>query len=81
MAELPLWGLLGRALLYAIGILLVIPAPWVATWFYRWFFSHVQAPGRRQSLLYRPGRDIWWVFMLLGLTSYVGAYDNTLQLL
>jgi len=81
VAELPLWGLLGRTILYAIGMLLIIPAPWVATGFYRWFFSHVQAPGRGNLSFTGQVGDIWWVFVLLGLTSYVGTYDNTLQLI
>jgi hypothetical protein len=81
VADLPLWGLLGRALLMAIGTMLVVPAPWVATWFYSWFFSHVQVPGRGNLSFTGQPLDIWWVFMLLGLTSYIGAYDNTLQLL
>src|SRR5215468_9974586 len=36
-ADLPLWGLLGRGIVYIIGMTLVIPAPWVAVWFFRWF--------------------------------------------
>jgi hypothetical protein len=43
---LPLWGFLGRSIVFAIGFLLVIPAPWVAVWAYRWFFSRVHVPGR-----------------------------------
>ena len=80
-ADLPLFGLLGRSIVYAIGVMLVIPAPWAATWFYRWFFSRVQAPGRGPLSFTGQPLDIWWALMLLGLTSYVGAYDNTLQLL
>jgi len=32
-ADLPVWSLLGDSLVYVIGIALVIPAPWAATWF------------------------------------------------
>src|SRR5262247_187301 len=45
-ADLPLFGLLGRVIVYVIGMMLVIPAPWVATWFYRWFVSRLQVPSR-----------------------------------
>jgi hypothetical protein len=81
VADLPVWGLFWRAIVCAIGTLLVIPAPWAATWYYRWLFPHIQAPGRGALSFTGQPLDIWWVFMLLGLTSYIGAYDNTLQLL
>jgi hypothetical protein len=80
-AELPLWGLLGRSLLYVIGVFLIIPAPWVATAFYRWFVSRIEVPGRPNlSFTGRVG-DIWWVFVLMGLASYIGIYDTTYQLI
>jgi len=79
--DLPLWELLGRSIVVAIGSLLVIPSPWTATWYYRWFFSRVQVPGRGNLSFTGQPLDIWWALMLLGLTSYVGAYDNSLQLL
>ena len=61
-ADLPLWPLLGRTLLYVIGMLLVIPAPWVATGFYRWFASRMQVPGRPNFSFTGQVGDIWWVF-------------------
>jgi len=70
-----IWGLLGRSLLMMIGLLLVIPAPWVATMLYRYVVEHVRVPGRpRLSFTGKVG-DIWWVFVLLGLCSYSGATD------
>jgi hypothetical protein len=79
-ADLSLWGLLGRSLLYAIGIFLVIPAPWVATSFYRWFVSRIKVPGRPNLSFTGQVGDIWWVFVLMGLASYIGIYDATYQL-
>lgn len=79
-ADLPLWGLLGRTLLYVIGMLLVIPAPWVATAFYRWFVSRIQVPGRPNLSFTGQVGDIWWVFVLMGLLSLFGAYDSTFQI-
>ncbi len=79
-ADLPLWGLLGRSIVYVIGMTLVIPAPWVGTWFYRWFASRVEVPGRPNFSFTGQVGDIWWVFVLLGLTNYIGLYDNTYQL-
>ena len=80
-ADLPLWGLLGRSLVYVIGMVLVIPAPWVATWFYRWFASRVQVPGRPNFSFTGQAGDIWWAFVLLGLSNYIGVYDNTYQII
>lgn len=80
-ADLPLWGLLGRSIVYIVGMLLVIPAPWVATWFYRWFVSRLQVPGRPNFSFTGQVGDIWWVLVLLGLSNYIGIYDNTYQLI
>src|SRR5450432_2606224 len=43
-ADFGIWALLGWSLLYGIGSLLVIPAPWLATGFYRWFVTHLRVP-------------------------------------
>jgi hypothetical protein len=77
----PLWPLLGRALVYVIGMVLVIPAPWVATGFYRWMVSRTSVPGRPNFAFNGQVGDIWYVFIALALMSYVGQYDNTLQLI
>jgi hypothetical protein len=45
--DLGLWDFLGRSLLFSIGFLLVVPAPWVATNFYQWM---------AQSRLHRSSR-------------------------
>src|SRR5512138_2455636 len=80
-ADLPVWGLLGRSIVYIIGMVFVIPAPWVATWFYRWFASCMRVPGRPNFSFTGQPMDIWWVFVLLGLSNYIGVYDNTYQLI
>jgi hypothetical protein len=80
-ADLPLFGLLGRGLVYIIGFVLVIPAPWVAVWFYRWFASRVQVPGRPNFEFTGQVGDIWWAFVAMALLSLVGAYDSTFQLI
>ena len=80
-ADLPVWGLFGRGLVYVIGVAFVIPAPWVATWLYGWFVSRIHVPGRPNlSFTGRVG-DIWWVFVLLGLSTYIGIYDQTYQII
>jgi hypothetical protein len=78
--ELPLWGFLGRMLLLTIGYLFVIPAPWTGTGFYRWMASRTEVPGRPNFAFTGQPGDIWYVFVVTGLTFYVEAYDNRLQL-
>jgi hypothetical protein len=79
--DLPLWGFLGWALLYVFGIALVIPAPWAGTGFYRWTISRLQVPGRPNLAFTGQVGDLWWVFVLLGLSGYAGLYDDYIQLL
>jgi hypothetical protein len=74
--EIGVWGLFGRGLLMLIGLLLVIPAPWVATMVYRYIVEHVRVPGRPNLGFTGRVGDIWWVFVLLGLCSYGGATDR-----
>jgi hypothetical protein len=75
-SDLPVFGLFGRSLLMTIGELLVIPAPWVATSFYRWFVSRIYVPGRPNLGFTGQVGDIWYVFVALGLLSYVGLGDS-----
>jgi len=72
-ADFSVFGLFGWVLLLAIGNLLIVPAPWVATGFYRWMISHLKVP-QMPALGFagKPG-DIWWVFILVALCSYAGA--------
>jgi hypothetical protein len=71
-AALPAWGLFGRALLLGIGMLLIIPSPWVGTWFYKWLTERITLPaGRSLRFTGKPG-DIWWVFVLWGIAAWIG---------
>jgi hypothetical protein len=79
--DVGVWPLLGRSLLLVIGLVLVIPAPWVATSFYRWIVPHIRVPGRPNLAFTGQVGDIWWVFVLLGLCTYGGATGyNSVQL-
>ena len=66
------WSLFGRSLLFVIGELLVVPAPWTATGFYRWMASRLHVPGRPNLGFTGQVGDIWYVFVLLGLCAYSG---------
>jgi hypothetical protein len=69
-ADFSIWALVGRALVFVIGFLLVIPAPWVAVSFYRWFVSCIRVPQRPNLGFSGQPMDIWWVFMLLAACTY-----------
>jgi hypothetical protein len=70
-ADFGLWSLFGRSLLYGVGLAVIIPAPWTATSFYRWFVSRVKVPGRPNLEFTGQVGDIWYVFVGLGLLNYI----------
>ncbi|MGB8397667.1 DUF4339 domain-containing protein [Bradyrhizobium sp.] len=74
--DVDLWPLLGRCLLFVIGLMLVIPAPWTATSFYRWMASRIHVPGRPNFAFTGEVGDIWYVFVAMGLLSYAGLSDS-----
>jgi hypothetical protein len=76
--DVGLWDLLIRGLVFAIGFLLVIPAPWVATNFYQWITSRLHVPQRPNLAFTGEVGDIWYVFVGLALTSYVGLSGSHL---
>jgi GYF domain 2 len=79
--DFSIWALLGRGLLFSIGSMLVIPAPWTATSFYRWFIERLRVPQRRDlGFTGKPG-DIWYVFVIQGLCAYAGFSDSRFPIL
>jgi len=74
------WPLLGRSLLVFIGDLLIIPAPWVNTGFYRWVVDNIELPtGKKVYFEGKPG-DIWWVFVLNAIFIYLGQIHGAVLL-
>ncbi|TWI07603.1 DUF4339 domain-containing protein [Bradyrhizobium daqingense] len=78
--DLPLWSFLGWCILLVIGNLLVIPAPWTATGYYRWLFPRIHVPQRPNITFTGQAGDIWYVFVGMGLTGYAGFIDDIFQL-
>jgi GYF domain 2 len=72
-ADFSAFGLLGRSIVFVIGILLVIPAPWVTVWFYKYITSHIHVPGRPNFGFAGQPMDIWWALMANALLTYAGA--------
>ena len=64
--------LIGRTILVAICQFLIIPAPWVATAFYRWFVNHLRMPRGERMEFVGKAEDMWHVFMLSALCGYAG---------
>jgi hypothetical protein len=79
--DLGLWEFLGRGLLYVIGIALVIPAPWVATSFYRWMASRVRVPDRPNFAFNGQPMDIWYAFVGLPVLAYLGEAGHLINLI
>jgi hypothetical protein len=79
--DVRVWPLLGRAIVMALGQLLIVPAPWAVTSFYRWFVGHLHVPGhQRVAFAGKPG-DIWYIFILNALLGYAGVINSYLPLI
>jgi hypothetical protein len=73
---MPVWGLFWRSVVTIIGIVLVIPAPWVGPWFYKWLCERVSLPdGRPLTFSGKPG-DIWYVFAAWGALMWIGQLQE-----
>jgi len=75
-----LWELLGQSLLYAIGMMLVVPAPWLATGFYRWGASRLRVPHRPNLAFNGQPMDIWWALAGIGVLAYFGRLGHIANL-
>lgn len=68
-----MWEMLGRGLIFVLGFLFVIPAPWVATSFYRWIVTRLHVPQRPNLAFTGEPMDIWYVFIVIALLTYAGV--------
>ena len=75
------WALLWRGFVLAISELAVIPLPWVAPIFIRWFAERIELPGGQRIGFVGKAEDIWWVFILYALVAVVGIAYQPVQLL
>jgi hypothetical protein len=78
--DLPLWTFLGWWILLMIGNVLVVPAPWISTGYYRWLFPRIHVPQRPNISFTGQVGDIWYVLIGLALTSYAGFIGGSIQL-
>ncbi len=67
-----MWGFFWRSVVTLIGVVLIIPAPWVGPWFYKWLCERISLPdGRPLTFSGKPG-DIWYVFVAWGALMWIG---------
>jgi hypothetical protein len=74
-------GLFGRSLLMVIGSVLVIPAPWLAVWFYRWCIEKVKLSDKTEISFSGEWSQIWFPIMAMMALSLVGQFVPFLPLL
>jgi len=75
------WALFWRAIVLGLSELAVIPLPWVAPIFIRWFAERIELPGGQRIGFVGKPEDIWWVFILYALVAVVGIAYQPVQLL
>ena len=61
------WPLFGRGLLLYLSLLVVIPLPWVAISFLRWFVDHIELPRQQRVSFAGKFEDSWYLFIGYGL--------------
>jgi hypothetical protein len=71
-ADFPVWGLFWRAIVFVFGTVLILPAPWVGLWFYRFVAEHIALPAGRRLRLESSLGESWWIFAGLGLAAVLG---------
>jgi GYF domain 2 len=78
--DVRVWPLLGRSIVVVLAQLVVLPAPWAMTSFYRWFVDHLHVPGHQRVAFAGKPEDIWYIFMLNALMAYAGVIHHYLPL-
>lgn len=65
-------GLFGRVIAFGFGLFLIVPAPWIVCWFYRWLVGKIEGRyGTRLSFHGTPG-SVWVLTTLYGLLFLSG---------
>jgi hypothetical protein len=76
--DVGIWEFTWRSFLFLLGMVVVIPAPWVLCWYANWFVSRVQVPGRPNlSFEGKPLTIAAWYFgaiVVVILISLIGSH-------
>jgi GYF domain 2 len=73
---IPVWGFFWRSVVAVIGVVLIIPAPWVGPWFYKWLCERVSLPDGRPLMFSGKPADIWYVFVAWGALMWIGQIKH-----
>jgi GYF domain 2 len=76
-AKFELWPYFGQGVLFVIGQILVVPAPWTTVNLYRYVAERVRVPGRPNLTFTGQPLDIWYAFIGMAILGYLGLSDNT----
>ncbi|MCW2317195.1 hypothetical protein M2322_002749 [Rhodoblastus acidophilus] len=72
-ADFPPLGLFWRSLVAGLGLMFVIPAPWLATWFYTWTTERVRLPNGARLTLDPPALGVSLLFVGFALSIVAPA--------
>ncbi len=67
------WPLFWRIVVLWLSVFAVIPLPWAAPWFIRWFVERIELPNNQRAGFEGQPGDIWYIFILYGLCTYGSA--------
>jgi hypothetical protein len=67
------WPLFWRLIVVMLSWIVIIPLPWAAPWFIRWFVEQIELPERRRISFAGKAGDIWYIFILYALCTYASA--------
>jgi hypothetical protein len=79
--DVGVWALFWRAVVFQLSETAIIPLPWIAPIFIRWFVERITVPGTRGVSFAGKPEDIWWVFILYALCSLTGFVHSAVPLL
>jgi hypothetical protein len=72
-----IWDFTWRSLLLLIGMLFIIPTPWVLCWYINWFMSCVRVPNRPNlSFTGTPGTIALWFFGAIAVLIILGVIGS-----
>ncbi|MGJ4999161.1 DUF4339 domain-containing protein [Bradyrhizobium sp. HKCCYLS3077] len=76
--KLETWPYFGWTVLYVLGQFLVVITPWTAVYLYRYVIERMNVPGRPNLGFSGQPLDIWYVFIAMGVLTYVGLSDSVI---
>jgi GYF domain 2 len=75
-----IWDFTWRSVLLFLGVIVIIPTPWVVCWYTNWILSCVHVPGRPNlSFMGTPGTIALWYFpaiVLVIIFEIIGAMSE-----